>query len=35
MHQQMRDLLEFTAIGDVQNVVAAVMQIVAGFADGA
>ena len=33
MHQQMRDLFEFTGISDIKNVVATVVQIIAGFAD--
>jgi hypothetical protein len=35
VHEQIRDLLEFADIGDVEDVVAAVMQIVAGAPDGA
>ena len=34
MHQQMGDLLELTLVGDVEYVVATVMQIVAATADG-
>ena len=33
MNQEMRDLLELAGLGDVQNVVAAIVQIVAGPAD--
>ena len=33
MHQQMRDFLELAGLGDIENVVAAVMQVVAGAAD--
>ena len=35
MHDQVGDLLEFALLGDIENVVAAVVQIVAGLADGA
>lgn len=35
MYQQMGDLFEFTDLGNVQNVVAPVVQIVAGLAHGA
>jgi len=35
MHQQMRDLFEFTGICDIEDVVATVVQIIAGLADGA
>ena len=33
MHEEMGDLLEFTAFGNVENVVAAIMQIIAGSAN--
>ena len=35
VNQQMRDFFEFALGGDVEDVVAAVMQIIAGLADGA
>ena len=35
VHQQIGDLLEFARVGEVENVVAAIVQIVAGVADGA
>ena len=35
MHQQISDLLELTGVGDVEDVVAAIVQIVAGSPDGA
>ena len=35
VHQQVGDFLEFAAVGDVEDVVAAVVQVVAGAADGA
>ncbi len=34
VHQQVRDFFEFAGVGDVQNIVTAIVQIVAGFADG-
>ena len=33
MDQQMRDFLEFAGLGDIEDVVAPVMQVVAGAAD--
>ena len=33
MNEEIRDLLELAAFGDVENVVAAIMQIVSGAAD--
>jgi hypothetical protein len=33
VHEEMRDLLEFTGLGDVQDVVAAIVQVVAGAPD--
>ena len=33
MNQEMGDLFEFAGFGDVQNVVAAIVQVVAGAAD--
>ena len=35
MHQQVGDFLELTGVGDVQDVIAAIVQVVAGQADGA
>jgi hypothetical protein len=35
MHKKMRDLLKLTAFGNVENILAAIVQIVAGPADGA
>jgi hypothetical protein len=35
VHQQVGDFLELAGVGHVQNVVAAVVQVIAGFADGA
>ncbi len=35
VHQQVRDFLELALRGDIENVVAAIMQVVAGSADGA
>ncbi len=35
MNQQIRDLLELALGGDIEDVVAAVVQVVAGLADGA
>ena len=35
VHQQVGDLLELAGLGDVEDVVAAIVQIVAGAADGA
>jgi hypothetical protein len=35
VHDEVGDLLEFAGLGDVEYVVAAVVQIVAGFTDGA
>ncbi len=34
MDEEINDLLEFTAFGNVENVVATVMEIVAGSANG-
>ena len=34
MDEEVRDLLELTAFGNVENVVAAVMEIIAGSANG-
>ncbi len=33
MHQQVRNFFEFARVGDIENVIAAIMQIVAGLAD--
>src|SRR5437879_8767541 len=35
MHQQVRDFLEFGLVGEVEDVVAAIVQVVAGAPDGA
>ncbi|MNN01320.1 hypothetical protein D3C81_1139350 [compost metagenome] len=35
MHQQMRDFLEFTAVSNSEDIVTTVVQIIAGFTDGA
>ncbi|KIU01597.1 hypothetical protein QU38_00815, partial [Staphylococcus aureus] len=35
MDEQVRDLLELAGLGEIENVIAAIMQVVAGTADGA
>ena len=35
MHQQVSDLFEFTGIRDIEDVVATVVQVIAGLADSA